>query len=68
MRSMPRLHNELIVLLSSAVVSQSAQPGRCSEIVDNQRRCEAVNTEFEGSTALEAITRRLVKTQQSEKT
>jgi hypothetical protein len=39
------------------------QLGSCSEIGDSQRGREAVNTEVEGSTALEAVTRqRLVKT------
>jgi hypothetical protein len=45
------------------------QLGICSEIDDNQRRREAVNTEVVGFTALEAVTRqRLMKTQQTEKT
>jgi hypothetical protein len=45
------------------------QLGSCSEIGDSQRGREAVNTKVEGSTALKAVTRRrLVKTQQSEKT
>jgi hypothetical protein len=30
--------------------------GSCSEVSDSQRGCEALNKEFEGSTALEAVT------------
>jgi hypothetical protein len=49
---------------SSAVGSQLIQPGSCSEIGDSQRGREAVNTEVEGSTVLEAVIRqRLVKIQ-----
>jgi hypothetical protein len=39
-----------------------------SEINDLQRGREAVNMEVEGSTALEDITRQMVKTKQTEKT
>jgi hypothetical protein len=40
-----------------------------SEVGDSQREREAVNTEVEGSTASEAVTRkRLVKKEQTEKT
>jgi hypothetical protein len=43
---------------SSAVGSQFGELWSCSEIGDSQRGSEAVNTE---ATALEAVTRRLVK-------
>jgi hypothetical protein len=57
-----------LCVLSSAVGSKLVQPGSCSEIGDSQRGREAVNTEVEGSAALEAVTRQLlVKTQQTEK-
>jgi hypothetical protein len=57
------------LVMSSAVGSQSVQLGSCSEIGESQRGREAVNTEVEGSTVLEAVTRqRLVKTQQTDKT
>jgi hypothetical protein len=49
---------------SSAVGSQL---GSCSEIDDSQRGREAVNTEVEGSTALEAVTRQPINTHQAEK-
>jgi hypothetical protein len=49
---------------NSAVGSQL---GNCSELDDSQRGHEAVNTEVEGTTALEAITRQPVNTQQIEK-
>jgi hypothetical protein len=48
--------------------SLGVQLGSCSEIGDSQRGREAVNTEVEESTALEAVTRqRLVRAQQTEK-
>jgi hypothetical protein len=51
---------------SSAFGSQLAQLRSCS---DSQQGLEAVNTEVKVSTALEAIIRRrVVKTQQTEKT
>jgi hypothetical protein len=51
------------------VASLRVQFRSCNEIGDSQRGREAVNTEVEGSTALEAVTRpRLVKAQQTEKT
>jgi hypothetical protein len=57
------------LVLSLAVGSQFIQLGSCSVIGDSQQGCEAMNTEVEGSTVLEAITRqRLVKTQQTQKT
>jgi hypothetical protein len=40
-----------------AVGSQFVQLGSCSEIGDSQRRCEAMNTEADGTMALEVITR-----------
>jgi hypothetical protein len=49
----------------SAVGKQLVQFGSCC---DSQRGLEVINTEVEGSTALEAVTRQLlVKTQQTEK-
>jgi hypothetical protein len=64
-------YSELLVnklVFSSAVESQFIQLGSCSEMGDSQRRREVVNTELEGSMALETATRqRLVKTQQTEK-
>jgi hypothetical protein len=52
-----------------AVGSQLVQLEICSETGDSQQRHEAVNMEVEGSMALEAVNgRRLVKTQQTEKT
>jgi hypothetical protein len=54
--------------VSSEAGSRLVQLGSCNATADSQRGREAVNTEFEGSTALEAVTRpRLVKTQQTEK-
>jgi hypothetical protein len=51
---------------SSAVGSQLVQLRSCS---DSQRGLEAVNTEVDGSAALEAVIRqRLAKTQQCEET
>jgi hypothetical protein len=47
---------------SSAVGSQLVQLWSCTETGDNQEGHEAVNTEVEGSTALEAITTWLVMT------
>jgi hypothetical protein len=47
--------------------SDYVQLGNSSEIGDRQRGREALNMESEGSTALRAITRRLVKTQRTEK-
>jgi hypothetical protein len=64
-------YSELLVnklLFISAVGSQLIQLGSCCEIGDSQRRHEAVNTEVEGCTALEAVIKqRPVKTQQTEK-
>jgi hypothetical protein len=56
------------LVLSVAVGSQLVQLGSCNGIGDRQRGHKAVNTEFEESMALKAITRqRLVKIQQTEK-
>jgi hypothetical protein len=52
------------VVLSSVLGSQLVQLRSCTETGCSQRGCEAVNTEADGSTELEAVTRqRLVKTQ-----
>jgi hypothetical protein len=52
-----------------AIGSQVVQLGSYSEIGDSQQGREAVNTEAEEATALEAVTRQwLVKRQQTEKT
>jgi hypothetical protein len=49
--------------MSAAIGSQLVKLVNCSEVGDSQLRCEAVNTEVEGSTTLEAVTRqRIVKT------
>jgi hypothetical protein len=64
MRSVRRVHKELIVC---SVGSQLLHLGSCSEMGDSQLRRETVNTEVELPTALEAVTRRLVQTQQTEK-
>jgi hypothetical protein len=53
---------------SSAIGSQLVQLGSCGEIGDSQRGHEAVNTEVEGTTALEAVTRQPVNTQQAKET
>jgi hypothetical protein len=69
MRSVTRLHKVSICVVSSAVGSHLVQLGNCNATGDSQRGPEAVNTEIEGYTVLEAITRqRLVKTQLTEKT
>jgi hypothetical protein len=56
------------LVVSSAIGSQLVQMGSCSEICDSQRRREAANKEVKESTALEAVTRQQMKTQQAEKT
>jgi hypothetical protein len=65
--SVPWLHKELIARCEFDSW-KPVQLRSCSEIGDSQRRREAVNTDVERSTALEAVTRRLVKTQQTENT
>jgi hypothetical protein len=52
---------------SSAFGSQLVQLWSCGKICDSQRRREAVNKGVEGSTVLEAVTRKQVNTQQTRK-
>jgi hypothetical protein len=54
------------VVSDFTVGSQLVQLGRCSELGDSQRRREGINIDIEGSTELEAITRRLLKTRLTE--
>jgi hypothetical protein len=68
-RSVPSLYNKGQLPLEVSLETAVKRIGDRSEIGDSQRGREAVNTEVEGPTALEAVTRqRLAKTQQTEKT
>jgi hypothetical protein len=55
--SEPRLYNEGQPLLWKSSEMAVRRAGRNSEISDNQRGREAVNTEVEESTTLEAVIR-----------
>jgi hypothetical protein len=51
-----------VCVVNSTDGDELVQLGSWSQIGDSQRRREAVNTEVEGSAALEVVIRRLVKT------
>jgi hypothetical protein len=63
MWSVPRIYKESIVRCEFGSRKPDISTWSCSKIDASQRGREAVITEFEGYTALEAVTRqRLVKT------